>query len=168
MNKTILFLSAILLTLSLASCSEKEPLPEQPIDTTSSTNDTLPSQPEIDYAQAILGHWNAQLSQCYERYTENNTYEEITYASEWATDLSLTFKTDGLLTYSATVGGYPDSWDDAYTVQSDTLFWDAKPYKILILDSTHLVFEFSHDEQRTTSGGSTITTNVTKHWELAR
>lgn len=167
MKKTIYPLASILLMilLGLASCTkEPTPLPDQPADT-NSNNDTIPN---INYTEDILGQWNAVLNRCYEQYTENDDYDETTYVSDWASALSLNFKTDGKLTYSATVGGIEDSWDDTYRIVADTLVWDTRPYKILTLIDNQLVIEFTHEEQRTASGGTILTTTLTKHWELTR
>lgn len=167
MKKTIYPLASILLMilLGLASCTkEPTPLPDQPADT-NSNNDTIPN---INYPEDILGQWNAVLNNCYESYTEGDGYNETTYASDWASSLALTFKPDGKLTYAAIVGGVEDTWDDTYSISHDTLFWDTRPYKILTLNEHQLVFQFSKDNERTTSGGDILTTNVTKHYELTR
>lgn len=167
MKKTILtFAALITLGISITSCTEKDPTPDQPTDTTEN-HDTTPDV-EINYAEQILGQWNAVLNRCYEQYTENDDYDETTYVSDWASALSLNFKTDGKLTYSAIVGGIEDSWDDTYRIVADTLVWDTRPYKILTLTDNQLVIEFTHEEQRTASGGTILTTTLTKHWELTR
>lgn len=167
MKKTILtFAALITLGISITSCTEKDPTPDQPADTTEN-HDTTPDV-EINYAEQILGQWNAVLNRCYEQYTENDDYDETTYVSDWASALSLNFKTDGKLTYSAIVGGIEDSWDDTYRIVADTLVWDTRPYKILTLTDNQLVIEFTHEEQRTASGGTILTTTLTKHWELTR
>lgn len=167
MKKTLLtFAALITLGISITSCTEKEPTPDQPADTTEN-HDTTPDV-EINYAEQILGQWNAVLNRCYEQYTENDDYDETTYVSDWASALSLNFKTDGNLTYSAIVGGIEDSWDDTYRIVADTLVWDTRPYKILTLTDNQLVIEFTHEEQRTASGGTILTTTLTKHWELTR
>lgn len=167
MKKTLLtFAALITLGISITSCTEKEPTPGQPADTTEN-HDTTPDV-EINYAEQILGQWNSVLNRCYEQYTENDDYDETTYVSDWASALSLNFKTDGKLTYSAIVGGIEDSWDDTYRIVADTLVWDTRPYKILTLTDNQLVIEFTHEEQRTASGGTILTTTLTKHWELTR
>lgn len=164
---TLTFATALfVMSLCLISCTEKEPTPGQPADTTEN-HDTTPDV-EINYAEQILGQWNAVLNRCYEQYTENDDYDETTYVSDWASALSLNFKTDGKLTYSAIVGGIEDSWDDTYRIVADTLVWDTRPYKILTLTDNQLVIEFTHEEQRTASGGTILTTTLTKHWELTR
>lgn len=167
MKKTIYPLASILLMilLGLASCTkEPTPLPDQPADT-NSNNDTIPS---INYPEDILGQWNAVLDNCYESYTEGDDYDETTYVSDWASALSLTFKTDGYLTYSATVSGVEDSWDDAYSITADTLIWDTRKFKILTISDSQLIFENNVEGTRTTSGGTTYTTKVIKHWEFQR
>lgn len=167
MKKTLLtFAALITLGISITSCTEKDPTPSQPADTTEN-HDTTPDV-EINYAEQILGQWNAVLNRCYEQYTENDDYDETTYVSDWASALSLNFKTDGKLTYSAIVGGIEDSWDDTYRIVADTLIWDTRPYKILTLTDNQLIIEFTHEEQRTASGGTILTTTLTKHWELTR
>lgn len=156
----ILFaLSLLLGAIALTSCQREEPITPQEEDT------TTPALP--DYAELILGRWDAVLDKCYDTYIEGD-YDETTHASDWATALSLTFSDQGVISYSATVGGYDDSWDDTYSVHNDTLVWDIRPYKILTLDEHSLIFQFEHSEQRTTSGGAVITATVIKHYELAR
>ena len=167
MKKTVLTFAALMaLGLGLTSCTEKDSVQPTPIDTTDN-HDTTPDV-EFNYAEQILGQWNAVLDRCYEQYTENDDYNETTYVSDWASRLSLNFKNDGKLTYSATVGGIEDSWDDIYRIVADTLIWDTRPYKILTLTDNQLIIEFTHEEQRTASGGTILTTTLTKHWELSR
>lgn len=163
MKKHILAIALAALAIGFTSCTEKEPLPDQPTDTTEN-----PGTPDVNYAEAILGQWNAVLDRCYESYIENDDYDETTYASDWASALSLTFKTDGYLTYSATVSGVKDSWDDAYSITADTLIWDTRKFKILTISDSQLIFENNVEGTRTTSGGTTYTTKVIKHWEFQR
>lgn len=153
-----------LFALAATACT-KEEQPVQP--TPNDTTDTTPDNPVPDYSTLIMGRWNAVLDCSYERYTEDD-YNETTFVSDWATALSLTFKDDGYLTYSAIVSGFEDSWDDLYRIQSDTLVWDTKPYKILTINDNQLVMEYRITEDRTTSGGTTYTTTLTKHWEFNR
>lgn len=159
MKKTAILTAILLATFLLASCGKEEPVVPQ-------TDDTVtPALPE--YAQLILGRWDAVLDKCYESYIEGD-YDETTYASDWAVSLSLIFSDQGTLSYSANLGDYEDGWDDSYAIHGDTLVWDVKPYKILTLDEHSLVFQYEHSEQRTTAGGTVITTTVVKRYELTR
>lgn len=155
-NLCLLLLASALL---FVAC-KKEPANDHP-------DPIVPSASVEDYPQLVLGQWDAVLDQCYESYTEPN-YEEITYANEWSSSLSLTFKDNGKVTYCANLFGTEDSWDDSYALHADTLLWDVKPYKIKRLDQNNLVIEWTISEDRTTSGGTTYTTTATKHYELVR
>lgn len=158
-HNIILALTFLFGAVLLASCGKEEPVAPQMDDT------LTPALP--DYSELILGSWDAVLDKCYESYIEGD-YDETTYVSEWANQLTLTFSDQGALTYSADRGGYSDTWDDRYTIHGDTLVWDVKPYQILTLDSHNLIIQYKHSEQRTTSGGATFTTTVVKRYELTR
>lgn len=154
---------AALAVMTMAGC-RKDPVG---IDRTEPGNEPETVSIE-DYPEKILGQWNATLDKCYELYTEDDGYEEGQYANEWASSLSLTFKSDGKVAYLATVGGVEDGWDDTYSVEADTLIWDKFHYKISKMTSKELVIHYQITEQHTTSGGGIRETSVTKHWELTR
>lgn len=152
-----------LAVLMMAGC-KKDPVRQDGSDT-----ENEPENVNIeDYPEAILGQWDAVLDKCYEAYTEDDGYQEITYANEWSNELALNFKTDGKVTYRAKVSGGIDEWDDTYSVKGDTLVWDVREYKINKLNSKELVIQCDIIETHTTSGGTIRETGLTKHWELKR
>lgn len=159
MKKKLLCILLFNVCLMMTGC-QKENQPDNPDN---------PSAPEetVDYATAVLGAWDVALDRSYESYQEPD-YEEITYCSDWASALRLTFNPDGTLGYSATVGGIPDEWEDRYTVHGDTLVWDVKEYKILRLDEHEMVIESKVVKTRTTRGGQTYEVVTTKHYEMSR
>ena len=155
----LLALSLLLGAIALSSCQREEPITPQAEDTTT---------PALtNYSELILGSWDAVLDKCYESYIEGD-HDETTYVSEWANQLTLSFSDQGTLTYSADMGDYSDTWDDRYSIHSDTLVWDVKPYQILTLDEHNLIIQYKHSEQRTTSGGATFTSTVVKRYELTK
>lgn len=162
MNRFLLLLAVVFASSALlfSACGKDEPVNNPPSD-----NNT---EEPIDYAQYIMGPWSVVLDQSFELYTEGDNYQEITYCSDWASEITLTLKDDGKLGYSAVVGGVEDAWDDSYSVKSDTLVWDVKPYVISIDDESHCQIESKVVTERTTGGGQTYTTSVTKRYVLIR
>lgn len=158
MNRTYTLLVKVLIVLGLVltTACKKDPINNDPI------------HEGTDYSEMILGTWQAVLDSCYEKYLEDDGYQELTYASEWADSLTLTFRNNDTLTYYAIVHGYPDEWNDTYSVQADTLIWDKYHYKISKLTTKELIIHYQITEQHTTSGGGIRETSVTKHWKLTR
>lgn len=159
MKNTFRLFLLLTLSLSLFSC-QKEPESHTPDNNSAIT--------VADYPQAILGAWSAVVENSYELYTESDGYQEMTYVSQWATELTLTFDEEGLLHYSACVFGVMDEWNDTYSVHGDTLRWDVKDYKILSLTKDELIIEHSVTDRYNNAGGDPVETTATKHYELKR
>lgn len=155
-----LFVAVSLSVFLFAACEKDDP--------TNNPNPGSDTYVPDDYAQYLMGPWSVVLDQSYEQYTEGDDYQEMTYCSDWASEITLTFKENGKLGYSAVVYGVEDSWDDNYSVSSDTLMWDVKPYVISVSDENHCQIESKVVTERTTRGGQTYTTSATKHYDLIR
>ncbi len=163
-----LFLVTTLTAVACLTTNCKKEIEESitPQDSTP-VQDTTPTV--FNYGDLIIGKWNVVLDKSYESYTEDNdNYEERTLCSSWASQISLSFSENGILHYSATVGGVDDGWDDHYRVKDDTLTWDIRKYALKASDNTHLTMESTITEVRQTAGGTTYTSSATKHYELVK
>lgn len=121
-----------------------------------------------NYSELIVGTWNVLTDKSYELYTESDGYEEMTYISQWASSLTLTFTADGKLEYSAMLGEINDAWTDNYTLEGDTVVWEPRKYAIVQLDEDHFVMQSTRSDERTNAGGNTMTSSEVKRYEMER
>ena len=146
--------------MMLWSCSKENVVDPDVSDTAYDDNSSC-------YRELILGSWDADLNRSYESYTESGE-TDIQYFCDWASGLNVTCEKYGRLKYSAIVFGVVDEWYDSYSVHGDTLVWDVRAYEIQKLDSNQLVVESTLSDTRTTAGGTSFVTTVTKHYEFRR